>query len=178
MNLLRFSILVILSSMTFYSNLFAKTNQDILLSAFHKNGITKCDKFITKHSRLNGKFNVFISKHEDGIDGPSTEVSIITIYGDKGTTFKFDDSYVQTAKNCALHSRSIATKIAPCDSVIDPVKWFRTSPMPNKDYSAYKNKVGFDLYAKELTVGDKKVCIMEASMRIKEFKKGKEPKRR
>ncbi len=156
----------------------AKSNEDILLSAFHKNGITKCDKFIKKNMRLKGNFNVFISKHEDGIDGPSTEVSIVTIYGINGNTIKFDDSYIQTAKNCTLHSRSVATKIASCDSIIDPKKWFRTSHMPNKDYTSYKNKLGFDLYAKELSVGGSKVCIMEASMRIKEFKKGKEPKRR
>ena len=160
------------------SSINAKTNQDILLDAFHKNGINKCDKFIKKHMRLKDSFNVFISKHDDGIDGPSTEVSIVTIYGTKGNTIKFDDSYIQTAKNCALHSRSIATKLGSCDSVVNPNKWFRTSPMPNKDYTAYKNKLGFDLYAKELNIGGSKVCILEASMRIKEFKKGKEPKRR
>ena len=168
-------LIFILSSTT---NIYAKTNEDILLEAFHKNSINKCDKFIKKHMRLQGSFNVFISKHEDGIDGPSTEVSIVTIYGTKGNTIKFDDSYIQTTKNCVLHSRSVATKIGSCDSIIDPNKWFRTSPMPNKDYSAYKNKAGFDLYAKELDVGGSKVCIMEASMRIKEFEKGKEPKKR
>jgi len=156
----------------------AQNNQDILLDAFHKNGITKCDKFIKNNMRLNGNFNVFLSKHENGIDGPSTEISIVTIYGTKGNTIKFDDSYIQTAKNCVLHSRSVATKLGSCNSIIDPNKWFRTSPMPNKDYTAYKNKAGFDLYAKELEVGGSKICIMEASMRIKEFKKGKEPKRR
>ena len=178
MNILSVSLSALLFSMTFSSNLFAKTNEDILLKAFHKNSITKCDKFIKKHSRLNGHFNVFISKHDDGIDGKSTEVSIVTIYGEKGNTIKFDDSYIQTAKNCVLHSRSVATKIGSCDSIIDTKKWFRTSPMPKKDYSAYKYKLGYDLYAKELTVGDSKICIMQASMRINEYKKGEEPKRR
>lgn len=172
--LLIFTLVTITSAQAIY----AQSNQEILLSAFHKNGITKCDKFISKNSRLKDKFNVFISKHENGIDGPSTEVSIVTIYGTKGNTIKFDDSYIQTAKNCVLHSRSIATKEASCDSIINTSKWFRTSPMPDKDYTAYKNKSGFDLYAKELNVGGSKVCIMEASMRIKEFQKGKEPKKR
>ena len=171
-------LLLLLLSITSTTFIYAKNNENILLNAFHKNGITKCDKFIKKHMRLKDSFNVFISKHDDGIDGPSTEVSIVTIYGTKGNTIKFDDSYIQTAKNCALHSRSVATKIGACDSIINPSKWFRTSPMPNKDYTAYKNKQGFDLYAKELVVGGSKVCIMEASMRIKEFEKGKEPKRR
>jgi len=164
-------------TLSIVSSLSAKTNQDILLDAFHKNGINKCDKFIKKNMRLNGNFNVFISKHEDGIDGPSTEVSIVSIYGTKGNTIKFDDSYIQTAKNCALHARSTTTKLGSCSSVINPKQWFRTSPMPNKDYTAYKSREGFDLYAKELSIKDSKVCIMEASMRIKEFKKGKEAKR-
>ena len=169
---------LLLSIVLITTTLFAKSYEDILIESFHKNSITKCDNFIKKNSRIQGHFNVFFSKHQDGIDGKSTEVSIVTIYGEKGNTVKFDDSYIQTAKNCVLHSRSIATKVGSCDSVIDTSTWFRTSPMPKKDYSAYKNKAGFDLYAKELTVGDSKVCIMEASMRIKEYEKGKEPKRR
>jgi len=170
--------LLVLYTILIATSLYAKSYEDILIESFHKNSITKCDNFIKKNNRIQGHFNVFFSKHQDGIDGKSTEVSIVTIYGEKGNTIKFDDSYIQTAKNCVLHSRSTTTKIASCDSIIDPSKWFRTSAMPNKDYTAYKNKAGIDLYAKELNINGSKVCIMEASMRIKEFEKGKEPKRR
>ena len=175
MNKLLFLSIITITSVT---TIYAKSNEDILLGAFHKNGITRCDKFIKQHMHLKDSFNVFISKHDDGIDGPSTEVSIITISGAKGKTVKFDDSYIQTTKNCALHSRSTTTQVGSCDSIINPALWFRTAPMPNKDYNAYRNKLGYSLYAKELKIGDSKVCIMETSMRVKQYKKGKEPKRR
>ncbi len=178
MNKRDFLLSITALSLTCSATLFAKNNQEILLNAFHKNGITKCDKFISKNSRLGGNFNVFIDKHINGIDGPSTEISIVTILGTAGETVKFDDSFIQTAKNCVLHSRSTATKKGSCSSNINLKNWTITSSMPKKDYTAYENKFGVRMYTKELSVGEAKICIIEASLRTKEYQKGKEPKRR
>jgi hypothetical protein len=149
------------------SVVFAQNKNKILLDAFHKYGITACDSFILKNSRLQGNWSFSISKHLEGIDGPSTEVSLVTIYGVKGDTVKIDDSYIQTLKNCFLHSRSTITNSGSCESNIDSNEWNITSEMPNKDYATYENKYGIEMQAKEITVGDSKACIKETSVRTR-----------
>jgi len=151
------------------SVIFAQSNEEILLDSFHKYGITKCDAFILKNSRLEGNANLFINKHKGGIDGPSTEVSIITIYGKKGDSVKVDDSYIQTAKNCFLDSRSTVTNSGSCESNIDSNYWQVSLKMPDKDYTTYKNRYGIEMQAKEISVGDLKACIKETSIRIRKF---------
>ena len=64
-----------------------------LPKAFHEYGITKCDGFISENSPLESNWNVFISKHASGIDGPATEVTVTRIYGKKDDTVKVDDTY-------------------------------------------------------------------------------------
>jgi hypothetical protein len=171
----------ILSALIIYfiasSALFAKNNDEILLDAFHKYGITECDSFILKNSKLKGNGSFFISKHFDGIDGPSTEVSIINIYGEKGDTVKIDDSYIQTMKNCFLHSRSTITNIGSCESNIDKNFWKITSQMPNKDYTTYENKYGIEMHAKEIEVGNEKVCIKETAVRLRKIYETKKKKK-
>ncbi|MCK4874795.1 MAG: hypothetical protein KAR81_05230 [Sulfurimonas sp.] len=149
------------------STVFAQSKDEILLGAFHKYGVTACDPFILKNSRLRGNWSFSISKHLEGIDGPSTEVSLVTIYGTKGDTVKIDDSYIQTLKNCFLHSRSTITNLGSCESNIDSNDWNISSEMPNKDYTTYENKYGIEMQAKEITVGDSKVCIKETSVRTR-----------
>ena len=84
----------------------AVSDDEKLLNAFHKYGLTKCDKFILANSKLKGDWNFFISKHPD-IDGVK-EASAIQITGSKNDTVKTDDSYIQTPKACFLHSRLVA----------------------------------------------------------------------
>jgi len=171
------TLLFLLSISVITSSVLAKTNEDILLNAFHENGITKCDKFIKKNSKLFANFNVFIDKHDDGIDGASTEVSLVTIVEQDGENIKFDDSFIQTKKNCVLHSKSIVTKLGSCNSNINLKNWKITSPMPKKDYTAFENQFGVLMYTKEIKVGESKVCIVETSLRKKEYEKGKEKRR-
>ena len=98
----------------------------------------------------------------ESIDGEE-----VTIYGTKGDTVKIDDSYIQTLKNCFLHSRSTITNLGSCESNIDSNDWNISSEMPNKDYTTYENKYGIEMQAKEITVGDSKVCIKETSVRTR-----------
>lgn len=137
-----------------------------LLKAFHKYGITKCDNFILENSKLKSNWNFFISKHLGGIDGTATEVSITQIFGSKGDTVKTDDSYIQTAKKCFLRQNWTLTAPGACSSSIDGDKWYIATKMPDKDYTKYENAGGIELFAKEISMGNFKACIQEGSKLI------------
>ena len=161
------SSVLVLTSAIFSSMSHAKSDDQTLLGSFHEYGITKCDSFILEKSPLNDKnnWNFFISKHGGGIDGTSTEVSVIQIYGSKGDTVKVDYSYIQTNKSCFVHSRSTTTNPGSCSSNVDGNYWYVTGQMPNKDYVTYKNNGGIEMQAKEISVGNFKACIQEVSIR-------------
>ena len=162
-------IAVLFYFFTSSSPVFADSDNKILLNAFHKYGITKCDTFILENSRLKTNWNFFISKHAGGIDGPVTEVSVIQIFGKKTDTVKVDYSYIQSPKSCFLHSRSTITYPGSCTSNIDGDFWYISNSMPTKDYTTYTNKGGIEMQAKEISVGNFKACIQEINIR----KKGK-----
>ena len=161
------SSVLVFTSAIFSSTSFAKSDNQILLDAFHEYGITKCDSFILDNSPLNDKknWNVFISKHAENFDDTVKEVSIIQIYGSKGDTVKVDYSYIQTDKSCFVHSRSTITFPGSCSSNVDSNYWYVTEQMPNKDYVTYKNNGGVEMQAKEISVGNFKACIKETFSR-------------
>jgi len=161
--------LVIVSAISFGITLFnpVLANDDqTLLKSFHEYGISKCDSFILKNSRLKGDWNYFINKHAGGIDGPSTEVTVTQIYGSKGDTVKSEDTYIQTPKQCFLRATWTLTFSGPCSDHIDGNLWYVSTKMPNKDYTTYKNAGGVELHAKEISMGNFKACIQEGSKRI------------
>lgn len=144
---------------------FAETDDQILLKAFHKYGITKCDKFLIKNSKLDENWNFFISKHADAIDDNVKEASIIQIFGSKNDTVKFDHSYIQSKKGCFVHKRTITTFSGPCSEHVDLNYWYVSTDMPDKDYTTYKNKGGVEMHVKEISVGNFKACIQETGIR-------------
>ena len=137
-----------------------------LLKSFHKYGITKCDSFILEHSKLKGNWHFFIGKHLGGIDGTATEVSITEIFGSKNDTVKTDDSYIQTAKKCFLRQTWTVTFPGTCSDNIDGDGWYIVTKMPNKDYTKYENGRGVELFAKEISMGNFKLCVQEGSLRL------------
>lgn len=140
-------------------------NDQTLLKAFHKYGIKKCDSFILENSALKSNWNLFINKHSGGIDGPATEVTATQIFGKKGDTVKIEDTYIQTAKKCFLKSNSTLTFPGPCSDSINGSYWYVSTKMPHKDYTGYKNANGVEMLAKEISVGNFKVCIQESFIR-------------
>ncbi|MGV6818410.1 MAG: hypothetical protein ACWA44_14225 [Thiotrichales bacterium] len=145
----------------------AESDDQILLNSFHEYGITKCDKFILENSSLQGNWNFFINKHAGDVDGSATEVSVVRVWGSENDTVKVDDSYIQTPKNCYLHSRHTITFSGPCESNIDGNVWYVANPMPGRDYIQYKNKHGVEMLAKEIQVGNFKACVQEGAKRLK-----------
>jgi ribosomal protein L31 len=134
---------------------------------FHKYGIKRCDNFIMANSPLKGNWNYFMSKHAGGIDGKSTEVSVIRIWGDGADTVKVSDSYIQTRAACYLHRRTTLTYKGACEENIDLDIWTMSHPLAGRDYKVYTNKGGVDMFAKEVTVGEAKLCIQETEIRKK-----------
>ena len=141
-------------------------DRQILLKAFHKYGITKCDSFISENSELKSNWNFFISKHAGGIDGPTTEVTATRIFGTKGDTVKVEDTYIQTRKSCFLRQTYTLTGAGACSDNMDGNSWYVDTPMPSKDYATYKNAGGIEVHAKEISMGNFKACIQEGSKRI------------
>jgi hypothetical protein len=154
-------------AITVVGGVYAESDDQTLLDSFHEYGITKCDKFILENSSLVANWNYFISKHAGGIDGSATEVSLIRIWGEENDTVKVDDTYIQTPKNCYLHTKLIATYAGSCESNIDGKYWYVSTRMPGKDYTHYENNGGVDMHAKEIRVGNFKACIQETSIRKK-----------
>jgi hypothetical protein len=136
-----------------------------LLDAFHKYGVTHCDSFILENSRLKGNWHLYINKHDGGIDGPTTEVSIIRIWGSEGDTVKVDQSYIRSPRNCYLTTRSTITFPGTCASNVDGDYWYISNRLPGRDYTTYKNKGGIEMQAKDITVGNHAVCVQETLIR-------------
>lgn len=156
---------LVLCSILVSQTSFANDDQT-LLNSFHKYGITKCDSFIIKNSKLTGNWNYYIDKYAGGMDGAATEVTLTKIWGSKGDTVKTEDTYIQTAKNCYLRNTWTLTNSGSCSSNIDGNSWYISKAMPNKDYTTYKNAGGVELHAKEISMGNFKACIQEGSKRV------------
>lgn len=137
-----------------------------LLNAFHKYGVSKCDSFILENDKLKSNWNYFINKHTGGIDGPATEVTLTHIFGEKGDTVKTESTYIQTAKKCFLRQTWTLTFPGSCSENIDGNAWYVSAKMPGKDYTTYQNAGGIELHAKEISVGNFKACIQEGAKRI------------
>ena len=133
-----------------------------LLKQIHKLGITHCDEFILQNTKVKGAWKFFMNKHSGGIDGPSTEVSMVQIYGQKGKTYKTDYSFIQTLKKCFLHKKGQITVEEPCNKAVDLNSWILHYELPNFDYRRYKNEKGIVLYTKDLS---KNSCLLEYEFR-------------
>lgn len=138
-----------------------------LLNTFHKYGITKCDSFILKNSKLEESWTYAISRHPSLKDKDFTEASITTVTGSKGDTVKETSSYIQTPSACYLQHSTIITAVGHCSDQdnIDSDVWFVKDPMNEFDYKKYENKGGVTLYAKEISVGNFTACMMEFQRR-------------
>jgi hypothetical protein len=143
----------------------AETDDQILLNAFHKYGLNKCDKFILANSKLGENWNFFISQHVDAIDDNVKEVSIIQIFGSKNDTVKRDISFIQSKKGCFYQRKTTVTYSGACSQNLDLDAWYVAKEMQSKDYKQYKNKGGVDMYVKEISVGNFKACIQESDSR-------------
>jgi hypothetical protein len=152
-------------SLMLMQNGFSKSNDEVLLDYFHKYGITKCDNFILKNSRLKANWNFFISQHRNELGKNVKEVSIITIYGSKNDTVKIDDSYIQAPNGCFLTTRSTLTFTGSCEDNHDKNYWYISTRMPNKDYTTYKNAGGIERHCKEISMGNFKASVLEAIAR-------------
>lgn len=144
--------------------IFANDDQ-ILLNAFHEYGITKCDSFILKNSKLKENWNYFISKHNRLIDKKIKNVSIVEIFGTKNDTVKLDHDYIESPNGCFVTKNSSLTFNGSCADNIDGNDWYVSTTMADKDYTTYKNKNGVLLHAKEITMGNFKACLQEISIK-------------
>jgi hypothetical protein len=158
-------IVVLLITTGIVCNLFAKSDDEILLGAFHKYGITKCDKFIKENSKLKPNWNLYISTNKTKIDKDINEVSVVEIFGTKGDTIKVDHSYIESPNRCFLTKRNTLTYKGSCESNIDGNSWYMSDEMATKDYATYKNKHGVEMYAKEIKMGNFKACLQETVVR-------------
>lgn len=140
-------------------------DQKPLLDAFHKFGITKCDRTIVENSGLKGNWDYFISAYGVSLDTYVREASVIQISGSQGDIMKSDDSYIQTPKSCFVHRRLTFTVAGVCRDQIDSKVWGVTKEMSGKDYVRYATKKGVSMQAKEISVGGQKACIQEVELR-------------
>lgn len=144
--------------------IFANDDQ-ILLNAFHKYGITKCDSFILKNSKLKENWTYFISKHNKQIDKKINNASIVEIFGTKNDSVRLDHDYTESPNGCFVTKRSSLTFDGTCKNNIDVNDWYVSTEMIDKDYTSYKNKNGVQMDAKEITVGNFKACLQEVSIK-------------
>lgn len=154
-------------TLTTLKSIAAESSNDTLLKMVHKYGVTKCDRAVIENSSLKGNWDVIVERHTDGISKDIKEVTIIQTTGSKNDTIKLDHSYIQTPKACLLHRKSTLTFAGPCSSNIDLDHWYISKEMPDKDYTEYKSAKGALLLAKEVSVGNFKICIQEYSGRFK-----------
>ena len=143
--------------------IFAITNNQELLNLFHKYKMTKCDKFILKNTNLINKPNwsLDIERPNSPIGKGYSIVTLILTYGSKGDTVKKDFTFVETPKRCILTERATITFNGSCSQNINGDFWYISSRMPRLDYTAYKNKGSAPMLAKEIDVGNFKLCIQE-----------------
>lgn len=142
---------------------FALKDNHELLKLFHKYGMTKCDKFILKNVNLSNKPNwsLDIEKPNSPLAKGNSIVTLIIAYGKKGDTVKSDFSFVETPNRCILTKRATITFNGSCSKNIDGDYWFISNRMSKLDYTAYQNKGNAPMLAKEVNVGNFKLCIQE-----------------
>jgi len=160
--LYQFQITTILLLFIPFNSALAQTKAQELLSQFHKMGITHCDEFISKNVVAEGSWKFFLGKHANGIDGPSTEVSLVQISGVPGKTYKTDYSFIQTLKKCFLHKKGQITEQQPCEKAVNKSIWNLQFNLPGYDYKRYKDSRGVILYAKDLP---NQQCLLEYEFR-------------
>lgn len=139
-------------------------NSQQLLKQFHSLGITHCDEFISKNIPVKGQWKFFLTKHEGGLDGPSTEVSMVQIHGEKSNSLKNNYTFIQTLKKCFLHKTGSIHTQKPCSESINSKQWKIQYNLPDFDYKRYKNSAGIVLYTKPLS---KNSCLLEYDFRSK-----------
>jgi len=139
----------------------------IVVKAFHKYGITKCDGLISKNTKLmpGTDWQYFLDRQTGGLEGKAVEATITVLYGSKGDTVKTVDTYIQSSKQCYLRSTWTITHPGTCASNMDGDKWYVSSKMPKNDYQTYENGKGATVQAKEISVGNFKACIREGNFR-------------
>ena len=143
-------------------NAFSDDLNNKLLIEFHKLGVTHCDDFILKNSRTAGHWRFFLNKHLNGIDGPTTEVSMVQISGNGDNSYKTDYSFVQTLKGCYLHKKGQITVNQPCSEAVDGKTWRVQYNFPKNAYKRYKDAKGIILYSKEI---NPETCLLEFDYR-------------
>jgi len=125
-------------------------------------GITHCDDFILKNTQTQGQWKFFMNKHAGGIDGPSTEVSLVQISGNLTKSYKTDYSFIQTLKQCFMHKKGQITVQEPCSKAVNADIWNIQYNLPNLAYKRYKDKKGIVLYSKDLGENS---CLLEYEFR-------------
>lgn len=143
------------------------TDNQSLLSTFHKHGINKCDKFILENSSLKGNWYYVVDIYPDNINSKIREASITQITGSLNDTIKLKHTYIQTPTACYLETMDTITFSGPCSANINLDNWYISKEIKWGDYTEYKNKGGVILYAKEITVGNFKACLKEFHARRK-----------
>lgn len=155
------ALLLLISPFEFVS---ANNSDTKLLKEFHELGITHCDEFIQKNIQTKGDWKFFLSKHAGGLDGPTTEITMVQIYGDKKNSFKNDYTFVQTLKKCFLHKRGLITAQEPCSAAVNPEIWKIQFNLPGYSFKRYRDKKGIVLYSNELSPNQ---CLIEYEFRTK-----------
>lgn len=155
---------LIIVGILFNSVALAESGNQALLKQFHALGVTHCDEFITKNTRTAGEWKFFLNKHASGIDGPSTEVSMVQISGSGDNSFKTDFSFIQTLKKCFLHKKGQITVNEPCSKAVDEKIWKIQYQLPGNAYKRYKDAKGIVLYSKELSPQS---CLLEYEFRTR-----------
>lgn len=157
------TLLTVIFSSLFFCSVNVQANEQGILDSFHKYGIKKCDSFIKKNSSLEGKsnWNYLISKHANGIDGPTTEVVLTTLYGSINDSVKTVQTYVESKQKCYLTEQWTISFKGTCQDNVDLNAWYVKDDLSNLDYKQYSNGHGVTMYAKEITVGNFKACLQE-----------------
>ncbi len=157
--------MIFISTLLFAAHGFSAENNDaLLLKQFHELGITHCDEFIKNNTRSKGEWQFFLNKHAEGIDGPSTEVSMVQISRSNGISIKTDYSFIQSLKQCFLHKRGLITTVESCAKAVDSEIWTIQYELPQNDYRRYQDAKGIILYTKDLASGG---CLLEYEFRTK-----------
>lgn len=142
---------------------FALTDDQNLLVSFHKYGMTKCDKFILQHASLKNKphWSFDIEQPNKPVGKGYSVVTLVVTYGIKGDTIKRDFSFMQTPDQCIVTERNTLTFNGSCSQNINGDYWYISNQMPEIDYTEYKNKGNAPMLAKEVNMGNFKLCIQE-----------------
>lgn len=145
----------------------ADEDDDILLKAIHKYDITKCDSFVLKHGKLKGNWHMNTSRSPGLSTNDFREMAITQVFGKKGDSVKITQSYIQTPSACYVLDITTVTFPGSCNDRdnIDQDLWFVKDEMDGLDYKKYENKGGVIMYAKEISVGNFKACVIEYQSR-------------